>query len=248
VPANLEAYYLSDAYISHNTQASNIVDHVYKLARKFTLRWKHDLIRKYYNGNTRKLLDYGCGTGTFLQSSLARGWSITGVEPSPIARDIASNNTGTLIAAKLSEIGIADYDIITLWHVLEHVPDLNETLQSLHSKLANNGFMFIAVPNYKSYDATKYKDYWAAYDVPRHLWHFSQETMQKLLTTHGFKLHATVPMKLDSFYVSILSEKYHQQGKHSPTTFANGIATGLKSNLNAAEHKEYSSLIYIVRK
>ncbi|MEJ7643153.1 MAG: class I SAM-dependent methyltransferase [Chryseolinea sp.] len=248
IPADLAKYYLSDAYVSHAEHSSNIIDHTYRFARTFTLRWKYALINKYCSGPSPKLLDYGCGTGTFLKYSQQQGMVITGIEPSPIARKVASQLTKTTVAASLNEIGIADYDVITLWHVLEHVADIHETLQSLHSKLANAGLIFIAVPNYKSDDAEHYNKYWAAYDVPRHLWHFSQDTMGRLLRTHGFTLDATVPMKLDAFYVSLLSEKYKNGGKATAVTHAKGMINGLKSNISAASNKEYSSLIYIARK
>ncbi len=248
VPPRLSDYYLSDGYISHADRASTVIACLYKIVRQFTLRWKHSLINKYYSGPSKKLLDYGCGTGTFLEYSNQNGWSATGIEPSPVARKIAAQVSETNVVASLDETGIADYDVITLWHVLEHVSDLNETLQLLHSKLSNAGMMFIAVPNYRSPDAMRYKQLWAAYDVPRHLWHFSQDTMQRLLTAHGFILHATVPLKLDAFYVCILSEQYKRRGKTGPLTFFKGIINGLKSNWSAIKYKDYSSLIYIVRK
>jgi len=248
IPSLLDTYYLSNAYVSHSERSSNIIDHIYRFARTFTLRWKYALVNGYSSGRSPKLLDYGCGTGSFLKYSQKRGMIATGIEPSPTARKVASKLTNTTIAASLNEIGIADYNIITLWHVLEHVADVNETLQSLHSKLANDGLIFIAVPNHKSADARHYNEHWAAYDVPRHLWHFSKDTMGRLLRTHGFTVQATVPMKLDAFYVSLLSEKYKNGGNATAKTHAKGIINGLKSNMNAVGDKEYSSLIYIARK
>lgn len=166
-----------------------------------------------------------------------------GVEPTENARLQAQQITGLPIASSIEEIK-GSFSVITLWHVLEHVLDINNTIDTLVSRLDQTGTIFIAVPNYKSMDSTHYKQNWAAYDVPRHLWHFSQTTMTNLLKQHGLKIKTIEPMKLDAYYVSLLSEKY-KAGKTGVYQYINAIKTARKSNSLAKRTKEYSSLIYI---
>lgn len=248
VPENLAPYYQSPQYISHSNQAAGITDHLYKLARNFTLTWKTRLINKYNRNNDKSLLDFGCGTGAFLAAAKKSNWSIAGVEPADHPRSIASNETQTDIKASLNELNQKKYNTITLWHVLEHIPALHQTVQHLSSLLDDHGTIFIAVPNHNSQDAQHYQQHWAAYDTPRHLWHFTQPNMQQLLTQHQLKLVATVPMKLDAYYVSILSEKYKHDNKPSLSSLLIGMFHGMQSNIAAASTHEYSSLIYIARK
>jgi hypothetical protein len=175
-----------------------------------------------------------------------KNWQIAGVEPSNIARAKAEENTAGKIYVSLSEIPEAQFDLITLWHVLEHIADLNTTLKQLKSMLKKDGILFIAVPNHESADAIQYKSFWAGYDVPRHRWHFNKGSMSKLLSKNDLRLIDTRPMLLDSFYVSMLSEKYkHRSGI---TSTLSGIVSGLKSNLAGRKTMNYSSLIYIASK
>lgn len=248
IPEDLAPYYQSPQYISHSNKTAGITDILYKLARTMTLRWKTNLIDEYNRGNKKTLLDYGCGTGAFLAAAKKAHWSIAGIEPAQLPRETASRETQTNIKASLPELEQQKYNTITLWHVLEHIPQLHETLQSLTSLLDDNGTIFIAVPNHNSNDAQHYQEYWAAYDTPRHLWHFAQTNMQQLLSQHQLKIVNTLPMKLDSFYVSILSEKYRRNNKPSITSLIKGVYQGLQSNISASSTKEYSSLIYIARK
>jgi 2-polyprenyl-3-methyl-5-hydroxy-6-metoxy-1,4-benzoquinol methylase len=211
------------------------------------LSWKLRIINKQSRKSGKSfLLDYGCGTGQFLQKCQADGWHIQGVEPSEHARSLSSRLTQTSIAPNLDNPAARTFEIITLWHVLEHIPDLNETLQSLRTALTDSGTMFIAVPNHNSWDAKHYKQYWAGYDVPRHIWHFTQSNMKSLLKRHDLRIINTLPMKLDAFYVSLLSEKY--QRKPQATMFIKAIINGIRSNYFAHKQNEYSSLIYIVKK
>lgn len=247
-PNNLDKYYISKEYISHSSKATNIIDQVYLLARKFTLRNKFNLVQKQITNNgTPALLDVGCGTGEFLKYSKNKNWSITGVEPTAKAFSIASEITSQIYTS-LEEITQNQFDSITLWHVLEHIPDLNSTLQSLKEKLKDNGTIFIAVPNFKSYDAIYYNYIWAGYDVPRHLWHFSQQSMQNLINNNGLALKETIPMKLDSYYVSLLSEKYSNENKINLSAILKATLNGFKSNRKAKHNGEYSSLIYVIKK
>lgn len=240
---DLGDYYKSENYISHTGTARSITDRIYLKARTYTLRWKQNLIRRYTDEKT--LLDYGCGTGEFLAFCKSNNWKITGVEPSPLANQQASKITGTEV---YKSIALVDYEVsvITLWHVLEHVPDLNETLTKLKSRLKENGTMFIAVPNLNSWDAQHYDEDWAAYDTPRHLWHFGKSQMTKLLHNHQLKLENIIPMKLDPFYISLLSEKYRTAHNGLPA-LTRAFYTGLRSNYEARKTGEYSSLIYIVK-
>ncbi|HTF28840.1 MAG TPA: class I SAM-dependent methyltransferase [Flavitalea sp.] len=242
----LSRYYESDAYISHSNKSLNVVDQVYKLSRTFTLKWKYNLVQKLSVTTPLSILDFGCGTGAFLAECRKHNMKISGVEPSATARTQAKEITGSEIASDLHEIK-DDCDAITLWHVLEHVSALHETIEKLKDHLKENGTMFIAVPNLQSRDAKKYNEYWAGYDVPRHLWHFSRKTMEMVLAHHSLKLSNVVPMRLDAYYVSLLSEKYKNR-KGGVANVTKAIIQGWKSNKAAITTQEYSSLIYIARK
>jgi 2-polyprenyl-3-methyl-5-hydroxy-6-metoxy-1,4-benzoquinol methylase len=242
---SLSKYYLSDDYISHSNRSATLIDKAYQLSRNFSLRWKINLVRGD-SRETKKLLDFGCGTGEFLHAAKTNGFQVSGVEPSDIARSQASKLTNKKIRESVDEVE-ESFDVITLWHVIEHVPDLNVLIEQLKSRLAKNGTMFIAVPNHLSLDAKRYKELWAGYDVPRHLWHFSRSTMTKLLMKHSLNVESVIPMKLDSFYVSMLSEKYIRK-KNSISGLTKAFFIGLKSNSNGARTGEYSSLIYVVKK
>ncbi|HEY0741117.1 MAG TPA: class I SAM-dependent methyltransferase [Chryseosolibacter sp.] len=240
----LGRYYESPQYISHVAKATTLFDKLYEATREFALSWKLTLVKKFAESSQAHILDYGCGTGFFLKKMKENGFNIAGVEPSMTARKTAENLTSAPIHATIEDI-TQKFHVITLWHVLEHVSNLNELITQLKARLQQGGTLIIAVPNYKSHDATKYGMQWAGFDVPRHLWHFEQKTMQRLLANHQFKLVETIPMKLDALYVSMLSEKYRAR-KQSILTFAKGLMTGLLSNL-AATNKNYSSIIYIAR-
>jgi 2-polyprenyl-3-methyl-5-hydroxy-6-metoxy-1,4-benzoquinol methylase len=243
---NLGQYYMSENYISHSEKSKSIIDLIYRISRLFTLRWKFNLVKENIEQRSFTLLDYGCGAGDFLSECRKRKISVSGVEPSDNARKIAQEKITSNVHSDISELN-QKFTAITLWHVLEHIPDLKEKLCQLKEHLEENGTIFIAVPNHKSYDSQKYKSQWAGYDVPRHLWHFSKENVEQLLKKNGLKLKKIVPMKLDSFYVSILSHK-NIQGKPTIFGFINGLVTGLISNVKASKSNNYSSLIYIASK
>lgn len=245
--SDLGNYYISNNYISHSRRIKNVFDLVYRITRHFTLQWKATLIKKYlYEFNRPEVLDYGCGTGEFLNKCETSGFAIQGVEPSDKARYHAELLLNKKIHPTIETLN-QQFDIITLWHVLEHIPNLNDIIKHLNTHLKQNGTMFIAVPNHNSEDAKIYKEQWAGYDVPRHLWHFTSQTMNQLLNKHGLKVKEIIPMKLDAFYVSILSEKYIK-GYTGPMQMMQGFSTGLKSNIRAKSNQQYSSLIYIIRK
>jgi 2-polyprenyl-3-methyl-5-hydroxy-6-metoxy-1,4-benzoquinol methylase len=173
---------------------------------------------------------------------------VSGVEPSLTARTKAQELTQQKIHSSLKELDAKDFHAITLWHVLEHVPDLENIVEKLTSKLKKDGTIFIAVPNHESYDAKYYGNIWAAYDVPRHLWHFSRKNITMLMERNGLRLKTITPMKLDSFYVSMLSESYRNNSASSISNFLKAMWIGMKSNQKAATSGNYSSLIYIFTK
>ena len=238
---NLGRYYESDDYISHTDGKRTLFEKLYHTVKQKALRDKIKLLEgfKPSKGN---LLDIGAGTGDFLVEAKKSGWRITGIEPSSKARGIATAK-GISFANNLEAIEDHSQDVITMWHVLEHVPDIEKEIAELKRILKHDGVLIIAVPNYKSYDAQYYGNFWAAYDVPRHLWHFSKTSIKKLFAVQKMDLVEILPMKFDSFYVSLLSEKY----KTGKMNFIGGFLTGLKSNMKAKQNMEYSSHIYVLK-
>lgn len=236
-------YYESDEYVSHNSAATGLINQAYKMARFFTVRRKISLLNRLVPGKGR-VFDYGCGTGHFLAAARANGWQVAGVEPSAKAREEATQRVGQPIGSgKLTDIERKSFDAITLWHVLEHVHTLNDTLNQLVSCLRPDGVLLIAVPNVDSLDAQHYRQDWAAYDVPRHLYHFSPRTIAQLLRKHKLTVLETLPMALDAYYVSMLSEKHRAERGGGLLSV---LKAGYKSNQYAEQHEgQYSSLIYV---
>ena len=247
--AHIGRYYESAAYVSHNSAAQGLVNRVYRVARYFTMRRKVALITKLNGGRVGRLLDYGCGTGHFLARAKGAGWQVTGLEPNPGARQDAAARVGQpmLEVSALAALPPISFDTVTLWHVLEHVHALQETLAQLVRVLKPGGHLLIAVPNPDSLDAQHYRQDWAAYDVPRHLYHFLPATMSRLLAGHGLRVAQTLPLLLDAYYVSLLSEQLR------PASQAQGrlavLRAGFRSNQYAAQHSgQYSSLLYVAQK
>lgn len=242
--SDLGNYYKSEDYISHSNTKKGIISQLYHAVRNHTLKGKLKLISSKVSRGT--ILDYGCGTGMFLDVCQNAGWRSLGMEPDAGARKIAKEMNLKVYPNK-EELNFAHkdekFDAITLWHVLEHVTDLEETLSFFKSKLNREGVLIIAVPNHTSYDAKHYKEFWAAYDVPRHLYHFEIDSISKLLSQFDFQLEETLPMKFDSFYVSMLSEKY----KTGSIKYFSAFLTGLKSNLKSKSSANYSSVIYVFK-
>jgi len=241
VPGNLDSYYESDSYISHTDADTSFVDKIYQTVKKYSLRKKIKLI-DIYNRDEKKLLDVGCGTGDFLIAAYNNNWNVCGVEPNENARRKAIEK-GLQINTGIDELLEKKYDVITLWHVLEHLPNVSEKIKKIKNLLVEDGTLIIAVPNFKSYDATHYKKYWAAYDVPRHLSHFSKTSINKLFQKENMEIINIKPMLFDSFYVSLLSEKY----KNGRQNYFKAFLVGLYSNIRAIKTKEHSSLIYIIK-
>lgn len=236
-------YYKSEDYISHSNTKKDPLSMVYQKVRQHTITQKYNMISSYQK--TGKILDIGCATAEFLAFFKTQGWDVSGVEPDSDARAMALQNHDIEVKEEtaLDSFEAGSFNTITMWHVLEHVYPLNERIEQLYRLLAKDGTLVIAVPNCNSHDALYYKEHWAAYDVPRHIYHFAQKDIKQLFDNHGFVLQKVEPMKFDSFYVSLLSEKY-KSGGSAPKAFIKG----LQSNLSAAKTGEYSSLIYILKK
>ncbi len=241
---SLSKYYESPDYLSHHSQGINPVQLVYQELRRINIRNKFSLIKKLVPCG--RLLDIGCGTGEVLNYFKKKNWEVKGIEPSQSARNFAIQKYGLDIEDEpgLKNLQKDSFDIISMWHVLEHVSDLQERIHIIYDLLKPTGYLIIALPNLNSWDAEYYKKYWAAFDVPRHLSHFSQSTIKKLVTAQGFKFAEAVPMKMDAYFISMLSEKY--LGKHNRFLYA--AINGFRSNKSAKKSGEYSSLIYVFQK
>lgn len=241
---SIGAYYKSVDYVSHNDSGGGVINRVYRAVRSYTLRSKLTLINSL-TGGTGSLLDVGCGTGAFLETCKRVGWQTTGMEPDPDARAIATEKTGNLIFPEMASVPVDQgFDVITMWHVLEHVPNLPETIGQLHARLKAGGTLIVAVPNSNSYDAQYFGAQWAAYDVPRHLSHFTPETIERLFNNNGFRLVGQKPMVFDAFYIGLLSTAY-QKGK---SDYVTSMRVGLQSNNRARQTGNWSSVIYLFRK
>lgn len=240
-------FYKSDNYVSHTDTKKGLVNHLYHRVRKKTLQSKKKLIVKQTNLLRGKILDIGCGTGAFTDIMKQNNWTVTGIEPDENARIKAKElyQLSPLPSEDLFVLNPSDYDAITMWHVLEHVHDLHGYLKKINILLKEKGLVFIAVPNYTSKDAAIYKQYWAAYDVPRHLYHFSPKSMNAVLNQHGMRIKKIKPMWFDSFYVCMLSE-LNKAGKNN---FIKAVWNGFISNWKTLFNtRKCSSIIYVVEK
>jgi len=239
--SKLGKYYESEDYISHTNGSRNLFEKVYHLVKKKTLNDKISWIKKNHS-KIESILDIGCGTGDFLIRAKEEGWKTFGFEPNKKAQ-IISNTKKINLIEDLDSFEKHSFDVITMWHVLEHVPDLDKQIKQIKSLLKPDGLLIIAVPNFKSFDANFYKSDWAAYDVPRHLWHFSSNSIKRIFKNYQMELIHIKPMYFDSFYVSLLSEKY-KTGKMNPIR---AFYVGLVSNLKGKSSKEYSSHVYFLK-
>ena len=257
---SLGAYYKSENYISHTDSQQSLFDKIYQFVKRYSIAKKVKLVDSFFthNSSQKTVLDIGCGTGDFLLACQKRDYNIFGVEPNEKAKILAENKLNNLLTRAQSRTNLSSknifsfiqeldttqqFDCITMWHVLEHIPNLTEYISSLKKFLKPNGTLIIAVPNYKSFDAEYYGKFWAAFDLPRHLWHFSKKSISLLFEKEKMKVTKTIPMKFDSFYVSLLSEKNRTKKSNSFKAFF----IGLKSNMKAKRTNEYSSIIYIIQ-
>jgi len=241
IPDNLEKYYQSDDYKPHRHHSKSLFDRLYNWVRNRNYAYKYQLIKKY-NSNAQSVLDYGTATGEFLDYLSKKTIKVSGVEPNKNARELANKALHNKVSVSIEEIN-DKFDAITLWHVLEHIPEPDKLIAALKKRLNPDGIILIAVPNFKSYDAKIYGPHWAAYDVPRHLWHFSPTAIKKLFLKHKMEVLAQKPLYFDSFYVSLLSEQYKTGKKRLFPAFYNGLI----SNFKARKTGQYSSLIYIIK-
>lgn len=245
--ASVSPYYKSENYISHTNTSKGLINRLYQWVRKRTLKQKRKLVERATGVTRGQLLDVGSGTGAFVREMKEQGWTVTGLEPDADARKVSLevNRVELTDISQFYQLPAGAYDAITMWHVLEHVHDLQAYIAQLKKLLKEQGRLFIAVPNYTSKDAAVYKEFWAAYDVPRHLYHFSPQSIQVLVEKHGMKLYEHLPMWYDSFYISMLSSKY----KNGRTNLVASFFNGLRSNIKAAgDVKRCSSVIYVIGK
>ena len=238
---NLVKYYESVDYISHTDSKRSLFEKAYHFVKSIALKNKLNLINSC-NPYKGKLLDIGAGTGDFLLTANENGWNTIGIEPSEKAKAIAVKK-GVAFSSTTEELESHTFDVITMWHVLEHVPNLENQIKELKRLVKPNGTIIIAVPNFKSYDAKYYGEFWAAYDVPIHFWHFSKTAIKSLFEKEEIKLEKVLPMKFDSFYVSLLSEKY----KNGKMNFIKAFWIGFVSNWKANRSLEFSSHIYVLK-
>ncbi|WP_291137468.1 class I SAM-dependent methyltransferase [Flavobacterium sp. UBA7663] len=237
----LGSYYEFEDYISHTDGKRTLFEKMYHFIKRKAIRDKVSLINSYQPVKGR-ILDIGAGTGDFLLECKNQNWDILGIEPNDKAKGIALGK-GIKFGDTIEKLESNSFDVITMWHVLEHVPDVEHQVAELKRLLKPSGTIIIAVPNFKSYDANHYKEFWAAYDVPRHLWHFSKTAIEKLFDKQNMNLEDVKPMWFDSFYVSLLSEKY----KSGKMNFISGFFIGLISNVSGFFKKEFSSHIYVLK-
>lgn len=241
----ISRYYHSDKYLSHSNNKTGLLSYVYNFVRKISLKRKHRMITRHKSPGS--ILDIGCGTGEFLNFMNRQGWKTTGIEPAASPREFAKQhyNLDIFDEIELDNLPTGGFDVISLWHVLEHVPDLNNRIDQLKRLLTKDGLLVIALPNCESWDAVFYQEYWAAWDVPRHFYHFSKSAFSLLIKNHELDIFSIHPMKFDAFYISLLSEKY-KQGK---AKLLNALINGLRSNFSAnRKGNNYSSLIYLIKK
>jgi 2-polyprenyl-3-methyl-5-hydroxy-6-metoxy-1,4-benzoquinol methylase len=238
---NLGKYYESVDYISHTDSKRSLFEKAYHFVKSIALKNKLNLINSL-QPHKGMILDIGAGTGDFLSVAKQNGWNTMGVEPSDKAKAIALKKEVAFVE-DTAELENHSFDVITMWHVLEHVPNLDNQIKELKRLLKPNGSLIVAVPNFKSFDAKYYGAFWAAYDVPIHFWHFSKKAVQALFKKEGMQLEKVLPMKFDSFYVSLLSEKY----KSGKMNFVRAFFIGLQSNWKAKRNFEYSSHIYVLK-
>lgn len=235
-------YYQSENYISHSNTDKGLINQLYQQVRNITLRLKTNWIESEKKED-KKLLDIGCGTGHFLHACQIRGWNIQGMELDPSTAEKAAKLTGQAIYPHLTSIPESEkFQVISLWHVLEHVYELHEYFAFFKKALAQNGKLLLALPNCKSYDASYFKEYWAAYDVPRHIYHFTPETIQFIANQYGFSLKEKKGLIFDSFYISLMSHEYQSGSKKIIQSFMIGLISNIKAMLGQGN---YSSNLYI---
>ena len=245
-PQEIGSYYESDDYLSHNTNKRSLFDRVYHAIRNRAASQKLQFLQKNLAKNVKipHLLDIGCGIGVFLGEAKKRKWTISGVELSDSARKQAETRLNQPIFKHFEELpGDTKFDGISLWHVLEHLPNPIETLQRIHDHAEPGAVLVLGLPNPESHDAQHYGADWAAWDVPIHFWHFRKSDVEALANQTGWKLESVHPMKWDAYYVSLLSESFIHGNKRWIAATWRGWVSNLKGGKTNA-----SSLKYVLRK
>ncbi len=240
-------YYNFPEYYSHEDKAKSLTQWIYQKVRNYSISKKTEAIGQLKEKGS--LLDYGCGTGEFLNAAKQKGWKIAGVEPNDKARKKANHKLQNKVKSSLDQLKKdSAFDVITLYHVLEHVHDLRKTVKKIITHLKSTGYLIIAVPNHQSWDGKNYGNYWAGWDVPRHLYHFGEESMKSFEEEFGLELRETKPMKFDSFYVSLLSEGYLNKSSSLLSRYWKAFQKGLQSNRAAKSPGQFSSNIFVFQK
>lgn len=247
--STISKYYENPQYVSHTDTNAGLLFRIYQLVKDYTLSKKLRFVNSL--GTEHSILDYGAGTGDFATKMANASWAVSAYEPDAGARKrIVEKHRSIQLVDSLSELQGGSFSVISLWHVLEHVHELNSTIDRFFELLSPNGILIIAVPNMSSFDARKYGHEWAAYDLPRHLYHFTPETLIPLITRHGFKHRGNYPMWFDSFYVALLTEKeLAKTTAQKILVWPKAFITGLISNLKAIGNvNKCSSIIYVFQK
>lgn len=246
-PSQIGRYYASSQYVSHTDTRAGLTNKLFHKARTFMLDKKRQWVSGSVGKSSGRILDVGAGTGYFARAMKDNGWDVVALEPDETARSVASEKLGMVLLPidAISSLQPGSFDVITLWHVIEHVHNIRDYMTRFHHLLKSDGVLLIAVPNYTSRDASQYGSKWAAFDVPRHLWHFTPASMNKMLTTYGFRLVKKISMPLDAFYVSMLSEKYRGNYFFGPLL---ALISGTKSFLSGRQKIDFSSSLIFVSK
>ncbi len=241
---SISRYYQSDEYLSHSKSKKGLLSFIYDTVRNISLKKKYRLINQHKSSG--KLLDIGCGTGEFLHHMKGMGWGVIGIEPAEQPRKFAADNYKIVVHDEemIDKLPESNFDLITMWHVLEHVPDLNLRISQVKKLLAQDGLLLIALPNHRSWDAHHYGKYWAAWDVPRHFYHFNEQTFRLLAEKHHLEIISIRPMKFDAYYISLLSEKYKSNRTCLSAAFINGVRSNIAAKKNA---NNYSSIIFLLK-
>lgn len=248
-PAEEDAgkYYVSDEYISHTDSKQSLADRLYHLARGFMLKRKGKLVDSAVGKSAGIMMDFGSGTGYFAAFMQQRGWQVTGIELSEMARNYSVERFGirAIGPQQVRDLPSASADCVTFWHVLEHLYDPAGWMDEVKRILKDDGRCIIALPNFASADAEWFGKRWAALDVPRHLWHFSPQAFREFAEKQGFVCESTSALPLDLFYISLLS--YRNDGKGMP--LARGVLTGVVIALRSLFRRDSaSSLVYVLSK
>ncbi|MCU0473681.1 MAG: class I SAM-dependent methyltransferase [Bacteroidales bacterium] len=244
---NINRYYESDDYISHNDSVKGFSVGLYRLSRRIMLKKKREIVFKITGLNRGHLLDIGSGTGHFISVMKKRKWMVQGIEINDKAREYSVSQRGLDVISPtvISSLPSGSFDCITMWHVLEHFQDPFGYAAEIKRLLKPGGTCIAALPNCMSFDAMHYRDYWAAYDVPRHLWHFTPATFRIFSEKTGFEIKGIRSLPLDVFYISMLSEKY----KGTKLYFITGMIKGFWFYLiTLFNDKKSSSIIYLLGK